>query len=107
MVITDTFAQLDATHLRVSLVPSGEIDAGNVDSLAESLHEALLSGAHEIDLDLSDVPFLDTAALEVLQGARDSLEAVGGHLCIRNPTPPVRRLLSLTAFTPSRPAAHG
>jgi anti-anti-sigma factor len=107
MVITDTLAHLDATHLRVTLVPTGEIDAGNVESLAESVHDALLSGAHEIDLDLSGVPFLDTAALEVLEGARDSLEAIGGHLCIRNPTPPVRRLLSLTAFTPSRAAAHG
>ena len=107
MVITDTFAQLDATHHRVTLVPTGEIDAGNVDSLSECIHEALLSGAYEIDLDLGAVPFLDTAALDVLRGARDSLEAMGGHLCIRNPTPPVRRLLSLTAFTPSRNAAHG
>lgn len=104
MVITDTLAQLDATHLRVTLVPSGEIDAGNVDSLSDCLHEALLSGAYEVDLDLADVPFLDTAALDVLQGARDSLEAIGGHLCIRNPTPSVRRLLALTAFTPNRTA---
>lgn len=107
MVITDTLTQLDATHHRVTIVPTGEIDAGNVDSLSASLQEALLSGAHEIDLDLTDVPFLDTAALDALQAARDSLEIVGGHLCIRNPTPPVRRLLSLTAFTPSRTAPHG
>jgi anti-anti-sigma factor len=107
MVITDTLAHLDATHLRVTLVPSGEIDAGNVGSLAESIHDALRSGAHEIDLDLAAVPFLDSAAVEVLEGARDSLEAIGGHLCVRNPMPPVRRLLSLTAFTPSRAEAHG
>lgn len=107
MVITDTISKLDATHHRVTLVPSGEIDAGNVESLAESLHDALLSGAYEIDLDLSEVPFLDTAALDALRAARDSLDAVGGHLCIRNPTPPVRRLLSLTAFTPSCSVPHG
>lgn len=107
MVITDTLAQLDATHHRVTLVPTGEIDAGNVNPLADSIHEALLSGAHEIDLDLSGVPFMDTAALDVLRNTRDSLDAVGGYLCIRNATPSVRRLLSLTAFTSSRPTTHG
>ena len=107
MVITDTLVKLDATHHRVTLVPSGEIDAGNVDSLSSCLHEALLSGAYEIDIDLREVPFLDTAALGVLQSAADSLEGMGGHLCLRNATPPVRRLLSLTAFAPSAVAPHG
>ena len=107
MVITDTFAQLDATHHRVTLVPTGEIDAGNVDDLSGSIHEALLSGAYEIDLDLADVPFMDTAALDVLRSARETLSAIGGHLCIRNPTTPVRRLLSLTAFAPGRRIPHG
>ena len=106
MVITDTTSQLDETHLRVTLVPSGEIDAGNVDSLSARLQQALLTGAHEIDLDLAAVSFLDTAALDALRAAGESLEAVGGHLCIRNPTPPVRRLLSLTGFAPNRPTAH-
>ncbi len=103
MVITDTTAALDIAHHRVSLVPRGEIDAGNVGSLAECLHDALLSGAYEIDLDLADVSFMDTAALEVLEGVRESLDAVGGHLCIRNPRSSVQRLLSLTAFATECP----
>lgn len=107
MVITDTISRLDATRHRVSLTPSGEIDAGNVDALASLIHDALLSGAHELDLDLRSVSFMDTAAVEVLCAARDSLEALGGHLCIRNATSSVRRLLSLTAFTPGRRLAHG
>ena len=105
MVITGTTNQIDATHHRVTLVPSGEIDAGNVGDLSERLHQALLSGAHEVDLDLRRVSFLDTAALDALRAADESLEAVGGHLCIRNPTAPVRRLLSLTGFAPNRPTA--
>ena len=105
MVITDTLAHLDSTHDRVTLVPSGEIDAGNVAELADSIHDALRSGAHEIDLDLGAVPFMDTAALDVLRSARETLSAVGGVLCVRNPSATVRRLLSLTAFAPSRPAA--
>jgi anti-anti-sigma factor len=107
MVITDTLAQLDDSHHRVTLVPTGEIDAGNIDDLADSIHQALKSGAHEIDLDLSEVPFMDTAALDVLRCTRETLEARDGHLCIRKPTTSVRRLLSLTAFSPARPDAHG
>lgn len=103
MVITDTLAQLDASHHRVTIVPSGEIDAGNVGALSSSIHDALLSGAYEVDLDLAAVPFMDTAALEVLRNARELLEAVGGYLCIRNPHPTVRRLLALTDFTCTQP----
>ena len=103
MVITDSTADLDLTHHRVSLVPAGEIDAGNVASLSDCIQAALLSGAYEIDIDLSQVPFMDTAAVDVLEAARESLDAVDGHLCIRNPTPTVRRLRSLTAFAANRP----
>lgn len=106
-VITDKRLALDDSRSRVSLEPSGEIDAGTVGALADLIHDALLSGAHEIDLDLRRVTFMDTAAVEVLQMARESLEGVGGFLCVRNATSSVRRLLSLTAFTPGRPAAHG
>ncbi len=107
MVITDTTLALDDIRSRVSLEPVGEIDAGTVGALADLMHDALLSGAYEIDLDLRGVTFMDTAAVEVLLTARESLESVGGFLCIRNATSSVRRLLSLTAFTPGRPAAHG
>lgn len=107
MVITDTVSRLDDVRSRVSLAPIGEIDAGNLDALTDVLQDALLAGAHEIDLDLGAVTFMDTAAVELLQATQESLEAVDGFLCIRNATSSVRRLLSLTAFTPGRPAHHG
>ncbi len=100
VVITDTVSRLDDVRSRVSLAPVGEIDAGTVATLSGLLHDALLTGAHEIDLDLEGVTFMDTAAVEVLQATQESLDAVGGHLCVRNATSSVRRLLSLTAFTP-------
>ncbi len=106
MVITDTTTALDDIRSRVALEPRGEIDAGTVDALAALIHDALLAGAHEIDLDLRHVTFMDTAAVEVLQVARETLDAVGGFLCIRNATASVRRLLSLTAFTPGQPGVN-
>ena len=100
MVITDTVSRLDYGHTRITLEPHGEIDAGSVDELATMVHDALRAGAHELDVDLRQVTFMDTAALAVLEQAREVLAASGGFLCLRNPLPPVRRLLRLTALCP-------
>jgi anti-anti-sigma factor len=100
MVITDTVSRLDDVQTRITLEPHGEIDAGSVDDLSTMVQDALRAGAHELDVDLRDVPFMDTAALRVLEAARDVLTASGGYLCLRNPAPEVRRLLRLTAFCP-------
>ena len=100
MVITDTVSRLDHDQTRVTLEPRGEIDAGSVEDLTAMVQGALRSGAHEVDVDLRHVPFMDTAALRVLEHAREVLAASGGYLCLRNPRPQVRRLLRLTAFCP-------
>ena len=100
MVITDTISRLDYGRTRVTLEPRGEIDAGSVGELSGMVHDALCSGAHELDVDLRHVPFMDTSAIEVLMQAREVLAANGGYLCLRNPTPQVRQLLRLTAFCP-------
>lgn len=100
MVITDTISRLGYGQTRVTLEPRGEIDAGSVDELASMVRDAICSGAHEVDVDLRQVPFMDTSALKVLEQAREVLSANGGYLCLRNPTPQVRQLLRLTAFCP-------
>ena len=99
MVITDTINRLHHDHTRVTLEPKGEIDAGSVDALAALVQGALCAGAHEVDVDLREVTFMDTSALRVLEHAREVLGASGGHLCLRNPVPEVQRLLCLTAFS--------
>jgi anti-anti-sigma factor len=100
MVITDTVSRLGYGQTRVTLEPRGEIDAGSVGDLADLVHDALCQGAHEVDVDLRDVTFMDTAALKVLEQAHEVLTASGGYLCLRNPSAQVRQLLRLTAFCP-------
>ena len=104
MVITDAVVALDACRSRVHLLPVGELDAGSVDDLAEPVARALRDGAHEIDVDLASVTFMDTSALRVLEAAAEHLAASGGHLCLRNARPPVARLLQLAALVHGRPA---
>lgn len=101
MVITDTMSRLDLSTTRITLQPCGEIDAGSVDQLTAMVQQALRAGVTELDVDLRDVSFMDSTALRVLDHARDILTASGGHLCLRNPGPEVRRLLELTAFVPA------
>lgn len=100
MVITDTVSRLGYGQTRITLEPHGEIDAGSVDELSEMLRSAVCAGAHEVDVDLRDVTFMDTTALRVLKGAREVLTSAGGYLCLRNPQPQVRQLLRLTALCP-------
>ena len=92
MVITDTESRLGYGRTRITLEPHGEIDAGSVEELAEMLQQAMCAGAYEVDVDLRDVTFMDTAALRVLTGARELVTAAGGYLCLRNPQPEVRTL---------------
>lgn len=98
MLICDLHADLDDTHERVTLVPSGPIDEAGLTDLAESLADALRSGAYEIDLDLSYVPSMVDETVDVLRGAREMINEFGGYLCLRNPTPPVLALLVVGAL---------
>jgi anti-anti-sigma factor len=100
MVITDTISRLDLGSTRATLEPKGEIDAGSIEDLTSMVQRALRAGVTELDVDLRDVPFMDTAALRVLEHAREVLNSTGGFLCLRNAAPEVRRLLQLTAFVP-------
>lgn len=101
MNIRDVHVELDADHERVTLLPSGAIDESEVSHFAESLQAALRSGAQEIDVDLSDVPDMAEATLDVLRGTIDALDCIHGHLCLRNPTPHVLALLSSGALAAS------
>lgn len=98
MIICDLHAELDDTHDRVTLVLAGPIDQAGVRRLADCVLDALRSGAYEIDLDLSHVPSMVHEALDVLRGAREMVDSVGGYLCLRNPTPPVMEVLAVGAF---------
>lgn len=100
MVINDTESRLGYGQTRITLEPHGEIDAASVDQLDDMVRSALCSGAHEIDVDLRDVTFMDTTAVRVLRQAREVLNSTGGYLCLRNPQPQVRQLLRLTALCP-------
>ena len=76
--------------------PVGELDAFTVGQFREALSE--IGGPTQLLIDLSGVPFLDSAGLGALiGGVRRSREA-GGDVAVYGARPAVARLLHTTGF---------
>src|SRR5690606_20479211 len=76
--------------------PSGELDAFTVGQFRESLSE--LSGTTRLLIDLSGVPFLDSAGLGALIGGVRRAREAGGDVAVYGARPAVARLLHTTGF---------
>lgn len=72
----------------------GELDASTADELRTVL-ESIAETRGDIELDCSELTFMDSSGLHVLLGAAREL-GTDGRLLVSNPTSTVRRLLSLT-----------
>lgn len=72
----------------------GELDASSSDEL-RSVLEPLADTQGDIELDCSELTFMDSSGLHVLLGAARDLGSEGLVL-VQNPTSMVRRLMSLT-----------
>ena len=74
---------------------TGEIDM----STAPTVHEAAINAIRvytALDIDLSDVTFMDSAGLHVLLATQRRAERHGGYLRLLHPTPRVMRVLEVT-----------
>ena len=76
----------------------GELDVATAPILAEVLTTAMDGGARRLILDLVELGFIDAAGLGVIVGAVTRLQAGGGSLTIRSPSPMVRRILDITGL---------
>jgi anti-sigma B factor antagonist len=76
--------------------PAGELDAFTVGQFRESLTE--LGGGGRLLIDLSGVPFLDSAGLGALIGGVRRAREAGGDVAVYGARPAVGRLLHTTGF---------
>lgn len=76
--------------------PVGELDAFTVGQFRESLAE--LGSGSRLLIDLSGVPFLDSAGLGALIGGVRRAREAGGDVAVYGPRPAVARLLHTTGF---------
>jgi anti-sigma B factor antagonist len=81
----------------VILVLSGDFDAGNAQSLAQRLAEALERRPRRLVIDMAAVGFIDCASARLIVGTGRALPA-GARPVIRAPRPVVRRVLQITGL---------
>jgi anti-anti-sigma factor len=77
-----------------ALTLDGVIDSHTADELDNSLER--LGEQGDVDVDLSDVNFVDSSGLRAILAANGRLAAAGHELRLRGLQEPVRRLLVIT-----------
>ena len=77
---------------------TGDVDLATVSSLRSRLHELVINGHVHLAVELDAVTFMDSSGLGVLVAAQREVRVFRGSLVLVAPSPPVRRLLSLTSL---------
>jgi anti-anti-sigma factor len=83
---------------RGRLLVHGEIDVGSVELLAERV-AAEAGPGDDLELDLSDLRFIDISGLWVLHEAAVHLGKAGGTLTLVSPPPSVPKMLDLLGWS--------
>ena len=76
----------------------GELDAATGPLLQDLLDQLMAEGERHLAVDLSEASFVDSTGLGTLLAAHRRMQAHHGVLVLRDPRPPARRLLELTAL---------
>lgn len=87
---------VDATDDYIVCRPSGDLDAYTVAQFREALAE--LADNERLVIDLSNVPFMDSAGLGALIGGIRKARDNGGSVVVACDKPPLTRLLHTTGF---------
>lgn len=74
---------------------SGEVDVSNASQLRDELDSALESGAHTVEVNLANVPYIDSTGIGVLVGTAHRAADKGMELVVSNPQRNVERVLNL------------
>lgn len=80
---------------RCSLAVTGEVDVSNASELREAIDNALASEADEVEVDFSDVAYIDSTGIGVLVGAAHRAQEAGRTFVVARPQRNVARVLSL------------
>ena len=88
-----SIVQVDG-HTKVRM--TGDIDLATAPELPQRLDPVLVAGTGDVDLDLSEVTFLDSRGLVALLHVRRALHDKHRRLQVRNPSKPVLRVFELS-----------
>ena len=88
--------RLDVTNGYTVCCPVGELDAYSASDLRQSM--ALLTSVPRLIVDLSEVPFIDSAGLSALVGGIRRVRDGGGRVVVCSARRHVQRLLDVVGF---------
>ncbi len=81
------------------MTPFGTLVEDDATTFAQKLQRRLSTSNSRVVLDLHEVPYVDSAALEALADAADSMEERSTRLRLVGVTPTVREVLELTGLS--------
>jgi len=81
----------DATTVAVC----GEVDVSNAAQLRATIDEALEAGVEAIEVDMAEVPYIDSTGIGVLVGAAHRAEEAGVGFAVARPQRNVARVFSI------------
>jgi anti-anti-sigma factor len=93
-------ARRDGSH---TVALAGELDIATAPDLEAMVLGLCVDGAREIELDLSEVSFVDSAGLRAILSARTLCEEHRCQLLLTRPREPVQRLFELTGLLEKLP----
>jgi anti-sigma B factor antagonist len=80
----------------VTIAVTGELDLATAPMVGDTFHKINSAQPLHVHFDLSGVNFCDAAGLSTFLAADQLLRATGGRLTLIQPSPQIRRLLTIT-----------
>jgi anti-sigma B factor antagonist len=93
----DLDVRVSCTYPLTTLRVTGEVDLSNADDLVRFVDQAIAVGCTLVEVDLSEVTFIDCHAIGRLLEAKHRVHAASAHLWVHAVSPQVLRMLELTA----------
>lgn len=94
-----TITTTPALEGRTLIAASGEIDVSCASELRDAIDAALASDATMVEVDLGEVPYIDSTGIGVLVGAAHRASETGTALQVSNLQRNVRRVLDMLGIT--------
>ena len=80
---------------RLRIAVAGEVDVSNADELREAADKALATNPASLEVDLAEVPYIDSTGIGVLVGAAHRAADAKAELHVTNPQRNVSRVFRM------------
>jgi len=88
----------DGNHGYATL--EGEVDVTSAPMVREALFDLVqVIDAHSVEIDLSDLHFIDSTGLSALVSVLHHMQSSGGRLSVKNPSQQVHKLFDITGLS--------